>query len=84
MKTFCGVGRGLTPSSQSIYWKDIIKIGSSFSKDLMKALCKFDLGNGFHIPFWKAIWLEELSLGEEFLGHYALSCLKKVSVAGMG
>lgn len=52
--------------------------------DLMRTLCNFGLGNGFHIPCCEAIWLEENSFFEEFPVIYALSHLKKVTVASMG
>ncbi|XP_058776524.1 uncharacterized protein LOC131650829 [Vicia villosa] len=71
-------------SFSSIWWRDLVKISSSFHVDPMVEKVKFNIHNGFHTPFWETSWLEGIPLKEEFPDLYLNSNLKGVSLAGMG
>lgn len=51
----------------------------------MESYCRFDIGNGYSIPFLEARWLELFYLKEELPDLYKYSSFKKVvAAAGMG
>lgn len=90
LKAFGADGQLKVSSLCSWWWKDILKIHSTstFSPlsphDPIVGGCKFIIHNGFHTPFWYAIWLDDTPLHETFPVLFGLSSLKNVSVAAMG
>ncbi|XP_058759067.1 uncharacterized protein LOC131632311 [Vicia villosa] len=80
---FGGGGECKVTSKCSFWWKDILKIISSYSLDPIVAYSRFSIHNGFNTPFWEAMWLEDFTLKEAFPELYKISRLKNVSVAAM-
>ncbi|XP_058775852.1 uncharacterized protein LOC131650140 [Vicia villosa] len=68
----------------SIWWKDLVKLGSNSFFDPFVSSCMFLLRNGYNIPFWDVMWMNGLILKEVFPNLYEASSLKMVSVAAMG
>ncbi|XP_058741567.1 uncharacterized protein LOC131613943 [Vicia villosa] len=64
----------------------LLKVGKSsfLQKDLFIENCCFKVGNGFNTPFWEVCWLNDICLSDAFPELFAISLLKKVSVAVMG
>ncbi|XP_058756725.1 uncharacterized protein LOC131629936 [Vicia villosa] len=81
---FCGDSKAHSSLSKSLWWKDLINIGMATNRDPMANHCKFEIGNGFSIPFWEGRWTEGNILSHEYPDLYLLSCFKKVSVGAMG
>ncbi|XP_058783793.1 uncharacterized protein LOC131658524 [Vicia villosa] len=65
-------------SSCSLWWKDMIKIGSSSSYDPIVVNSRFSVHNGLFTPFWESTWLDKISLKEEFPKLFEVSSLKRV------
>lgn len=85
IKVFCGGDSCKVTSSCSTWWKDIIMLGNISSNDTIVSNTRFIIRNGFiTTPFLEAKWIEYNSLKEIFLDLFSASCLKIVSVAGMG
>ncbi|XP_058765916.1 uncharacterized protein LOC131639438 [Vicia villosa] len=83
-EVFCGESKANSSLSKFLWWKDLTNIGKSTSSDPVADLCKFEIGNGFFIPFWEACWMDGHILRYDFPDLFSLSCFKKVSVGAMG
>ncbi|XP_058732609.1 uncharacterized protein LOC131604164 [Vicia villosa] len=68
----------------SIWWRDLLKIGSKVGDDPFASSCTFILRNDFKTPFWEEKWLSGRILKEDFAAVLEASRLKGISVAGMG
>lgn len=42
---------------------------------------RFELGDGFKIKFWDAVWRGEMAFKEAFLELYSIACTKDASIA---
>ncbi|XP_058742003.1 uncharacterized protein LOC131614437 [Vicia villosa] len=71
-------------SSKSLWWRDILELEHEFKESVFVNLCRFKVGDGFHISFWHSCWLNDCSLKEAFSVAYLCSELKFVSIACMG
>ncbi|XP_058765341.1 uncharacterized protein LOC131638809 [Vicia villosa] len=83
-KVFGGGTEKIVSSSCSMWWKDIVRIFSSFSHDPIASCSKFIVHKGYNTPFWESIWLEGTTLKNCFPDLFHESRLKNVSVAAMG
>lgn len=66
--------------NNSIWWRDLLKIGIKVCDDPLASSCTFILWNGYKTPFWEEKWLSYRILKEDYAAAYEASRLKGISV----
>ncbi|CAI8603269.1 unnamed protein product [Vicia faba] len=88
--TFLGIPIGINPRKASSWLPLMTKMRNRLAGwknrflNLRVSNSRFHIRNGFTTPFWEAKWIDDNPLTEIFPDLFAASCLKRVSVAGMG